>query len=241
MANPQKEDGYVPIANSLMEALYKSDFSMNEYKILLCIIRFSYGFNKKSCNLSLLNIEHHTGIARPNISRTLKKLYECHVITIIPAHGVTPQRLSIQKNFEEWKGYHGDNRYHNDNGRVISSDNGRVISSDNPYKDNTTNKTKDNIYIVHPPSWFEEAWQAYPNKKGKNKIAKKCYAELEAAGKEKLLKCIENIKEYKEKNEWYIYQNGSTFFNGGWRDFDYDNSQENKAADPPREEGKKWQ
>ena len=217
MANPQKENGYVPIANHLMEALYKSDFSMNEYKILLCIIRFSYGFNQKSCSLSLLNIEHYTGIARPNISRTLKRLHERHVITIISAHGVIPQRLSIQKNYEEWG----------------------VISSDNPYKDNIYRQNKDNNNIDHCPSWFEEVWNAYPNKKGKKKISKKCYAEIEAAGKEQLLKCIENIKAYKEQNPWYSYQYGSTFFNGGWKD--YVDEQESEAAELPKEGTKKWQ
>ena len=89
---------------------------------------------------------------------------------------------------------------------------------------------------MHLPSWFEEVWKAYPNKKGKDKISKKCYKELETAGKETLLKAIEGIKAFKEQNEWYSYQNGSTFFNGGWKDYLNTEIEQKEIKG-----GKKWQ
>lgn len=235
MANPQKEDGYVSIANPLFEALYKSEFNARELKVLLCIIRFTYGFNKKEAKMSLSYIEAQTGIAAPHISAALKHLEECHVITISKRSGITAQTLAIHKNYEDWKCYRIGNSYQNGNSSITESVT-VVLPNRSPYKYNIKDNTKDNNNIVHLPSWFEEVWKAYPNKKGKDKISKKCYKELETAGKETLLKAIEGIKAFKEQNEWYSYQNGSTFFNGGWKD--YLNTEieqkENKG-------GKKWQ
>lgn len=235
MANPQKEDGYVSIANPLFEALYKYDFTAREIRILLCIIRFTYGFGRKSHEMSLTYIEKHTGIDKANISKALRHLHECHVITISKGRGITPQQLSIQKNYEAWEGCQNDNRCQNNNSTVADLTT-VVLSNQPPYKYNIKDNIKDNNNIVHLPSWFEEVWKAYPNKKGKDKISKKCYKELEAAGKETLLKAIEGIKAFKEQNEWYSYQNGSTFFNGGWKDYLNTEIEQKEIKG-----GKKWQ
>ena len=218
MANPQKEDGYVGIENHLFEALYKSGFTLREIKILLCIIRYTYGFNKKTHSLSLSFISEQTGVKRQHISESLKRLHEGHVITISRGSGIIPQTLSIQKNYEEWYCYRNGNCSQKSDSSVPEK--GTVVfPKKEPYKYIIKDKPKNNNYIEHLPSWFDEVWNAYPNKKGKNKISKKCYKDIEAAGKEKLLKCIENIKAYKEQHSWYEYQHGSTFFNGGWRDY----------------------
>ena len=239
MANPQKEDGYVGVENHLFEALYKSKFTIIELRILLCIIRLTYGFNTKTRPLSLSYIEQHTGIDKANISRALNHLNECHVITITKGKGVIPQTISIQKDYEKWQGCQISNSCKINNARVVK-DTTLELLNQQPFKYNIKDKIKDNNNIVHLPSWFEDVWKAYPNKKGKDKISKKCYKELEAAGKETLLKAIEGIKAFKEQNEWYSYQNGSTFFNGGWKD--YLNTEIKESAEHEENTGgKKWQ
>ena len=47
MANPQKEEGYTAIANDLFEAVYRFNFTLRELKVLLSIIRRTYGYNRK--------------------------------------------------------------------------------------------------------------------------------------------------------------------------------------------------
>ena len=239
MANPQKEDGYVGVENHIFEALYKCDFTARELRILLCIIRFTYGYNMKSRPLSLSFIEEHTGIKRSHVGAALRHLEECQVITIIKGKGIRPQTLAIQKNYEDWECYR--NGHCSQNGHSSVTDSVTVVLPiREPYKYNIKDKIKDNNNIVHLPSWFEEVWKAYPNKKGKDKISKKCYKELEAAGKETLLKAIEGIKAFKEQNEWYSYQNGSTFFNGGWKD--YLNTEIKESAEHEEDTGgKEWQ
>ena len=47
MANPQLEDGYTEIANEILEALMRLHLSPNQWQVILCIIRKTYGFKKK--------------------------------------------------------------------------------------------------------------------------------------------------------------------------------------------------
>lgn len=236
MANPQKEEGYTSIANAILEALCYSNLSARELRIILCIIRFTYGFHEKEKQLSLSFIEKQTGIKKAHISETLKQLEKCHIITILKNKGITPQTISFQKNYEKWR---VTETVTVPKKVTVGLPLGVtvVLPTGVTNKENTKENTKENIYIEHLPDWFEEVWAAYPNKKGKKNISKKCYKEIEAAGKEKLLKCIENIKAFKEKNTWYSYQHGSTFFNGGWKD--YVEPEEEEVSKEECEE--KWQ
>ena len=112
------------------------------------------------------------------------------------------------------------------------------------YKDNIKDIYKDNIYTECSENGnssqngnscqkgnskqedfeedFEKLWAMYPRKRGKNKVTKKAKKELEKAGFETVARAISNYKSEIKKNrtnEKYIMY-GSTFFNGGWRDFE---------------------
>jgi len=79
-------------------------------------------------------------------------------------------------------------------------------------------KKEDNNYIV----FFEEAWQLYPEKKGKGKISDSKKKELYKIGEE-LKRCIERyVKDTDRRRKTFPdlkFQNGSTFFNTGYIDF----------------------
>ena len=57
MANPQLSNGYVRIANELLEAICQLDVSGSEMRILLYIIRRTYGFNKDYAEIPLSEIK----------------------------------------------------------------------------------------------------------------------------------------------------------------------------------------
>lgn len=42
MANPQKENGYTPIANELMQAIYGAKFNGTQRSIIDVIMRYTY-------------------------------------------------------------------------------------------------------------------------------------------------------------------------------------------------------
>ncbi len=102
---PQLERGYTRIANELLEALMKVYLSNYERRVLDCIIRYTYGFQKKKTNLSLTFISKATGIPLSHVSRTKKKLLEKNIVTQIGNN-----QLSLQKQYKKWVTQIGNHR-----------------------------------------------------------------------------------------------------------------------------------
>ncbi len=75
MANPQKENGHVDIANEIMEALAGIRISGEEWQCLCVIFRKTYGWHKKEDWISLSQFNLLTKLKKPNIFRAIKKLY----------------------------------------------------------------------------------------------------------------------------------------------------------------------
>jgi len=78
---------------------------------------------------------------------------------------------------------------------------------------NKNDKECKEVYI----EFFENVWSLYPNKKGKDKVAKAQIKKLQIIGIEELTRCVNRYKQTKE--EWKAWQQGSTFFNGGYVDY----------------------
>src|SRR5690554_4200107 len=82
MASPQKENGFTSIANELYETILKSPLTLRELKIVLTVIRFSYGFHKREAELSVRFIANATNIKFQHVSDVIKTLIEKNVISI---------------------------------------------------------------------------------------------------------------------------------------------------------------
>ena len=102
MANPRIENGYTRIANELLEAICRLSISGNEMRILLYIIRRTYGFNKSYAEIPLSDISDAVGVRREHIQKALKKLASQKVIELHTYNGVRPQTISVVKNYEKW-------------------------------------------------------------------------------------------------------------------------------------------
>lgn len=108
MANPQKENGYTPIANEILEHIYSFDFTCTEIKILLMIIRFSYGFGRKDAGIAISFFESGLRMNSRTLQREIKKLIDMNVLLVVSeARGTIPRTLKLNKNYEEWGSTHG--------------------------------------------------------------------------------------------------------------------------------------
>ncbi|HEC87920.1 MAG TPA: hypothetical protein ENI52_01230 [Thermoplasmata archaeon] len=105
MANVQKENGYVTIANALVDALCHYRIAGQEWQILWTIIRKTYGWNKKEDHITLSQFEKATGIKRPKCHYLLKSLYKKNMITIRVIQKGNTKRIyyGIQKDFDKWR------------------------------------------------------------------------------------------------------------------------------------------
>lgn len=98
MAKPQLEDGYTPIANEILEQLVRMHLSANQWQVLLCVIRKTYGFHKKVDYIANFQIGEATGLCKAVVSRSLKDLGDRHLITRKGKY------IGFQKDWEKWQG-----------------------------------------------------------------------------------------------------------------------------------------
>ena len=103
MANPQKEKGFVGIAYDLFEQFFIRDFTLKQLKVLLLLIRFSYGFGKKVAKIKPQRLFELAYIYRCDIKEELRYLKQNKVIKYNSEFG----EFQINKNYDEWKiSYH---------------------------------------------------------------------------------------------------------------------------------------
>ena len=96
MANPQLEDGYTMIANEILERLARMHLSPNQWQVLLCIIRRTYGFHKKVDYIANRQIVESTGLCKAVVSRVLHDLND---LSLIIRNG---KLIGFQKDWEKW-------------------------------------------------------------------------------------------------------------------------------------------
>jgi phage replication O-like protein O len=99
-ATPQLEDGFVRIANELLEAVLAFKFTHREVLVLLTIIRKTYGYGKKTDDISASQIGDMCNIARQHVTSTLNSLAMRNVITKKP--GRFGSIIGVQKNHKKW-------------------------------------------------------------------------------------------------------------------------------------------
>lgn len=97
MANPQLEDGYTRIANEIMETLMRICLPGNQWQVLLCIIRKTYGFRKKVDWIANYQIVEATGLLKSTVSRALRRLEQQGLIN---RNG---RSIAFHKDWEQWK------------------------------------------------------------------------------------------------------------------------------------------
>lgn len=105
MSKKQKadlDDGYTRIANSILEAIISGDFTLRETKVLLFIMRNTFGYNRKEHLLSHRYIAEGTGISYSKIAAVINSLQKKNAIHRVAAQGSRPQKISINTHLDEW-------------------------------------------------------------------------------------------------------------------------------------------
>jgi len=101
MANPQKENGHIDIANEIAEHLAKMRIPGQEMQILWVIFRKTWGWHKKFDAISHTQFAELTGMKRRNVDRAIKGLLNKNLI--IKKDDGFVCKYGIQKDWEKWK------------------------------------------------------------------------------------------------------------------------------------------
>lgn len=213
MANPQVENGYIMIATELFEALCNVKLSGNEFRLLLLIIRNTYGYHCKSAPMSLAELSEATGIDKSHISRTLKNLKRLHIIEILPSQGMHKQIISLQKNYELWGNLNVTPVAKDGNTLVAKDGNHTVANNGNEGVANNGNDYIYNIYIKDNNKNNNK-----DNKKSNKENTKKIYGEYKHVRltEKQYNKLVDDygesiVKEYIKRLDEYIQMKGAKY------------------------------
>ena len=103
MANPQKENGYTAIANEILEHIYKLNLNGTQFRIVLIIWRFTYGFHKTEREMSLAFIAEGIDTTRNHVDRELKALIDRNIVSVSGVGKGRGRLLSVNKNYDQWQ------------------------------------------------------------------------------------------------------------------------------------------
>jgi phage replication O-like protein O len=92
----QLENGYLKIANEIVEAMCRLKTSNYESRFLWCLFRKTYGYGKKQDFISLSQFAKLSGIEIKHIARTKTRLIKRNIIT------VTNGKVGFQKDMSRW-------------------------------------------------------------------------------------------------------------------------------------------
>jgi len=166
MANPQWENGYTRISNEIMEALYLLDINIEAMKIIIFILRKTYGYHKKKDRISLSQFKKALKKEKKHICRNIKKLTTMKIIIKIQSDDGT--EYEFNKNYEEWEVVpkQGVPQTGNDS---FPKQGIRGFPKQGHTKETPTKENKQKKEQID----FELFWQAYKNKKDKHKAKQK--------------------------------------------------------------------
>lgn len=170
MANPQCENGHVRIATEVIEQLAKINLPAYEWRVLLCVLRKTWGWRKKTDFIPLSNISQITGLPRSHACRARRSLIEKNILT--EQNG----RYGFNKDYDTWAVTNTGNKITNSGNAAVTNSGNGITSTGNKslpiqapqYKRKKLNQKKG--------VRFEDFWKLFkehsPSEVGSKKNAK---------------------------------------------------------------------
>lgn len=107
MANPQLEDGYLKIANTIVDNLISVNLSSQELRAALFVIRKTYGYNKKWDKISLSQFQKAINVrSKSQMSGVINSLLFRKILTVQENLNGQVKEYRFNKDFEAWRTVH---------------------------------------------------------------------------------------------------------------------------------------
>lgn len=102
MVNPPYEIGFTQIPNEIIQALCRLNLSKYEWRVLLYILRMTYGYHRDSVCLALSLISKYVGLDRRHAHRAAKSLKKKGVLIISRDNNSKYTTYMLQKDHTKW-------------------------------------------------------------------------------------------------------------------------------------------
>lgn len=98
MASPQKENGFTPISNELLEAWIHITESVSS-RVLMWVARNTYGWSRSTCKFNWSKVAKDINARRSNVSICGRALIAKNILFL-----TKEGEVGIQKNYDQWGG-----------------------------------------------------------------------------------------------------------------------------------------
>ena len=99
----ERKDSYTKLFNPILEAICKTEFTGRELRIVLFIIRATYGWNKKKFPLSKSYIAEGTGISRRHICEVIRGLVKRNILIEYGTDQKSRAKVyGLNKRYSQW-------------------------------------------------------------------------------------------------------------------------------------------
>lgn len=203
MASPQTENGFTRIANELLDVILSYRCSTLQKEIILAVIRYTYGFQRKEAQLSVRFLAKYLSRSYQKVSVAVKGLIEKNVIHIVREYNCNQQAriLKLNKDYDSWNSLDSlPDGEQLPNSIENSPPEGEQNS---PLDGEQRNKTPKKTLNKYSSQDFEKFWSIFPNSelggKGSRKRAMSEFLKL-SPGKvtlETLIAAVTKQAEYK--------------------------------------------
>ncbi len=103
MASPQVENGFTRVSNELLEKVCQLKINATQFKIILIVWRYTYGFSRKQHALSVSFIAQAIQSDVRTVKRELNRLIDMKIISVIlEASFNTTRVIAFNKDFDKW-------------------------------------------------------------------------------------------------------------------------------------------
>lgn len=102
MASPQLENGYTKIANEVLNQLIVHRIPGQELRVVLAVIRKTYGYGKKKDQISYGQLAKMTDINRPRVIMLVQSLVSKKILGSLNNGTRQPLTLWFNKDYEKW-------------------------------------------------------------------------------------------------------------------------------------------
>ncbi len=233
------EDGYIKVANELYEAILQYPFTLRQLKVVMAIMRKTYGFNKKEDDMSASQIGSLCNIPRNHVTKELNELVAMNVIH--KDTGKFGSIVGLNKKYKAWgnstESVLEETRVDNAIDSTESVPRTESVLGRNTYKSSTENVLFDSTESVHTKdnytkdnqktcaNGFAQFWSAYPKKKSKGQ-AEKAFSKIKP-NEQLMVEILASIEKAKTSDDWrksngqYIPYPATWLNARGWEDEDW--------------------
>lgn len=99
----QIKEGFTPIPNGLLEAISSTGLNGSQFRIVLAVIRYTYGFGRRSHEMSVSYLAKATGLVKRQVRKEIERLLGCKVLIEYKEPTKTSCReIGLNYNYSEW-------------------------------------------------------------------------------------------------------------------------------------------